>query len=855
MSDRSVSRPEWKGRAEVWGLWTTARKILAQELRTGCSDRTVFGGLEKFLSNWVSSLTSVDASFPTWPEGRHLVGMLQGYRDRAVDERAASVEAALALIDQVMDRMATLDRAGTAGPSTPGDVRQEAGRRGRQRAQLSTRCSLPPGSPHHPDRSPARSTLPLQPSSLELGDPVLALKGVGKQRASLLAKLGIRTIKDLLLHYPRDYRDYRTIKRVADLMYGETASVVGTVEDVQVTPGARGLVRTTIRLRDESGRVSAVWFRRGYAGLRVAPGSRIALAGTTSGYGGLLTFESPDWELADAPPLHTRRLVPVYPLTEGVSDYWLREMMQQVVPVYANRLHDPLPLWVREDCGLIPLSTAVEEVHFPKGKEELARAIKRLAFDEIFVLQVAAQRRRAEWQSGPGAPEIRPNPAAVEGFLAEQPFTLTGAQRRVLEEIMSDMASARPMTRLLQGEVGSGKTIVAAVALLAAVLEGYQAALMAPTEILAEQHFRTLEAAFERASGTIKDALGRPLRVELLTGASRRSDRERVYRGTAEGEVDILVGTQALIQEGLEFRRLALAVIDEQHRFGVLQRTALRQKGGTPHLLVMTATPIPRTMALVLYGDLELSVIDELPPGRQQVRTYLLRGPERVHAYERIRREVAQGRQAFVICPLVEDSPHLEVRAATAEYERLRRGDLSGLRLALLHGRMRPAEKDRIMLDFRNGQYDVLISTSVVEVGIDVPNATVMVVEGAERFGLAQLHQFRGRVGRGRHPSACLLLTDATEPETLERLKLVADLSDGFRLADEDLRLRGPGEYMGVRQSGFPDFRMADLRDVELIERAREVAQRLIERDPELALPENRDLAVRIEELRLVGSS
>jgi ATP-dependent DNA helicase RecG len=406
------------------------------------------------------------------------------------------------------------------------------------------------------------------------------------------------------------------------------------------------------------------------------------------------------------------------------------------------------------------------------------------------------------------------------------------------------------MTRLLQGEVGSGKTIVAAVALLSAVASGCQGALMAPTEILAEQHLRTLEATCGRAERFLRDLLGRPLRLELLTSASHRSDRQRIYREVAEGQVDLLVGTQALIQEGLGFGRLGLVVIDEQHRFGVLQRTTLRQKGVSPHLLVMTATPIPRTLALTLYGDLDLSIIDELPPGRQRVATHLLTPLERPHAYEHIRREVAQGRQAFIICPLVEDSPHLEVRAATAEYERLRAGDLAGLRLALLHGRMRPAEKDQIMRGFRDGAYDVLVSTSVVEVGIDVPNASVMLVEGAERFGMAQLHQFRGRVGRGQHSTTCLLLSDTTEEEALARLGTVASVADGFRLADADLKLRGPGEYMGVRQSGFPDFRMADLTDARLVETARQAALQLLEGDPELADPRHALLAERVAEMR-----
>ncbi|HEX9015826.1 MAG TPA: ATP-dependent DNA helicase RecG, partial [Chloroflexota bacterium] len=444
---------------------------------------------------------------------------------------------------------------------------------------------------------------------------------------------------------------------------------------------------------------------------------------------------------------------------------------------------------------------------------------------------------------------------AVEGFISAQPFALTGAQRRVVSEIRKDLASNWPMSRLLEGEVGSGKTIVAAVALFATALRGYQGALMAPTEILAEQHGRTLAAAFDNAAQSIEALLGRPIRLAVLTGASRRAEREEIYGAAQAGELDVLVGTQALIQEGLGFRKLGLAIIDEQHRFGVMQRSALRGKGGTPHMLAMTATPIPRTLALTLYGDLDLSVIDELPPGRQKVKTYLLGPAERAHAYEHVRVAVGEGRQAFIICPLVEDSPHLEVRAATAEYERLKATDLAGLRLALLHGRMRPAEKDRVMLDFKNGEYDVLVSTSVVEVGIDVPNATVMLVEGADRFGMAQLHQFRGRVGRGAYASSCILLTDSTDEAALQRLQTVATVTDGFRLADEDLKLRGPGEYFGVRQSGFPDFRMADLSDLRLIETARTAASELLSRDPGIAAPEHAGVAALLARFQNSGNS
>lgn len=849
MPGNAPNSPASKGLAELTALWTTAGKILAQELRTGCADRLVFGGLERYLERWSSSVYDTEGGYPTRPEAAQVLRLLAGYAGRSVEEREAGVSAALAVAQQLLDRLASLPMSDR--PSAAGAQRLAASdpskRNSTKHTELRAQNSAPVIQP--------RRTLPRVTSSTGLDDPIVALRGVGKLKASKLAKLGIEKVRDLLTHFPRDYRDYSSIKRIADLMYGETASVVGMVEDVQVFPGQQGRFRTTVRVRDSSGRISATWFRYGYGGVRIAPKTRVALAGAVSGYGSQISLDGPDWELASDRPLHTRRLVPVYPLTEGVSDYWLREIAAEVVPRCAPMLEEYLPAWVVEQYGLMALPEAVAAIHFPGAAEELARARYRLAFDELFLVQVAALKRRADWQSGGRAPLLRVAGEVVERFLACQSFSLTGAQRKVTEEIQADLESSRPMTRLLEGDVGSGKTIVAAVALLSAVLSGYQGALMAPTEILAEQHGRTLLDAFGNAEELLSSLLGRPLSLRVLTGASKRSEREAAYRGAEDGEVDILVGTQALVQEGLGFRRLGLAIIDEQHRFGVMQRTALREKGGAPHLLVMTATPIPRTLALTLYGDLDLSVIDELPPGRQRVKTHMLGPTERRHAYEHIRRDVAGGRQAFIICPLVEDSPHLEVRAATAEYERLRHGELAGLRLALLHGRMRPAEKDQIMLDFRGGQYDVLVSTSVVEVGIDVPNATVMLVEGAERFGLAQLHQFRGRVGRGAHPSTCILLTDSTDEAAVERLRTVAAVSDGFRLADEDLKLRGPGEYFGVRQSGLPDFRMADLRDLGLIEIARGAATELLHRDPELVAPEHLGVSQRIQSLRKAGSS
>jgi ATP-dependent DNA helicase RecG len=650
---------------------------------------------------------------------------------------------------------------------------------------------------------------------------------------------------DLLTHYPNRHEYYPPPRGASDLLFMHKASYEGVVRDVQTSILNRGLRKISARLADPSGQVTATWLRAGFSGPRLAPGQRIAISGNVVAFGRQVVFENPDWEPAEAEPTHTRRMVPVYPLTGGLHIYWLRSLIHRAVSDEAPGLPDFLPERVRIAAGLPTLGWATAQIHFPDSPEALERARRRLAFDELFLIQLVVLQRRQRWQANPGRPLPTPR-AGLRALVEAQPFRLTNAQRRVIEEICADLARPIPMSRLLQGEVGSGKTAVAAVALFVAVANGGQGVLMAPTEILAEQHSRTLTAFYDRAADALR-AAGAPLpRVALLTGSATRRQKEATYLALREGGIDVLVGTHAVIQEGVEPRNLALSIVDEQHRFGVRQRIGLRDKGQNPHLLVMTATPIPRTLALSLHGDLDLSLIDELPPGRQPIKTYLLAPFERPLAYEHIRREVEKGRQAFLICPLVEDSPHLEARAATEEYERLRKGELAGLRLALLHGRMKAADKDDVMRRFRDGEFDVLVSTAVVEVGVDVPNATVMLIEGAERFGLAQLHQFRGRVGRGEHPASCILLSDLDEGEAVERLQVMARSDNGLELAEFDLRQRGPGDFLGVRQSGLPELRVATLNDVGLVEQAREAAARILAVDPDLSLPPHALLAERL---------
>ena len=791
----------------------TARKILEAEASDGYRDRKVIGGLAAFAARLASPVAEI----------------LRDYASLNATERASRLNQALA----------ALGEAPVAGPPTP---------------------PAPAPPTPTPTPTPLRSAPTVRaapPAGIALDTPIQALKGIGAVRSRLYSRLGLHTVRDLLLHFPTRHVVYPPAAPIRDLFFQAEGSVVGALERMDIENLPRGLKRYRATVRDESGTIAAVWLRHGLARIGVQPGESIALSGKLIQQGRQVVFDNPEWERGDMPPVHTRGLTPVHPLTAGLTERELRTRIHWAVTHFADLLPDPLPADLRQAHDLLPMASALRQMQFPASPTHFAQARRRFAFEELLTIQLLVLRRRMAWQADPAVPVPR-HSAALQAMQASLPFELTDAQQRVTTEILHDMAEFRPMTRLLQGEVGSGKTAVAALALLNTAANGLQGALMAPTEILAEQHFLTLSRFFDAASEQLEAVLGRRVTLRLLTGSIKGKDRARAYAGVAAGEIDVLVGTQALIQDKLEFARLGLVIVDEQHRFGVRQRVELRHKAGeqqarVPHLLVMTATPIPRTLALSVYGDLDLSVIDALPPGRQPVKTLLLGPEDREHAYVRVLKAAAAGQQAFIICPLVEESEVLEAKAATEEYERLRTGELQSLRLGLLHGRMRPAEKDAVMHAFRQHAFDVLVSTAVVEVGVDVPNATVMLIEGAERFGLAQLHQFRGRVGRGDQPAVCILLTDQADPQTNERLRVVRDNANGLALAEHDLRLRGPGDYFGVRQSGLPDLQVARLDDAPLVEAARAAATAVLADDPDLAAPAN--AALRAHLLEFVAHS
>ncbi len=696
-----------------------------------------------------------------------------------------------------------------------------------------------------PEREPGRAAIAPAPRPTAPGfgleAPVIRLPGVGPSYAQKLGKLGVHTVRDLLYLLPHRYDDFTQLRTIDKLKWGEEVTVIGTVWSLKTRIIGDDRQMVTAVVGDGTGEMQMTWFNP-YVERRLRTGYAYAFSGKVDAFRNYLVIRNPEFEPLDRNQLSTGRLAPVYPLTEGLTIQWLRGTIKHAVDAFADQAPDFLPEAIRNDAGLLPLSRALTQIHFPDSHEALAAAHRRLSFDELFVLQLGVLASRQQFRSAAARP-LQTDPDTLAPFLAVLPFAMTAAQRRALEGITADLRDSHPMSRMLQGDVGSGKTAVAAAALWAAVANGTQGAIMAPTEILAEQHARAFGRMFE---GLTHPLLNRPVRVALLTGSQRTGERAEALAALAAGEADIAIGTHALIQESVAFRELTVAVVDEQHRFGVEQRAALRQKGLQPHMLVMSATPIPRSLALTIYGDLDISVIDEMPAGRTPIKTKWLASSQRERAYDFIRRQVAEGRQAFIIYPLVEESTASDAKAAVEEHARLSAGVFPQLRVGLLHGRMRGDEKERTMRAFGAHDLDILVATSVVEVGIDVPNATVIVIEGAERFGLAQLHQFRGRVGRGAFPSYCILISDAAEGESVKRLQALEGSADGFALAQIDLELRGPGDFFGTRQSGLPPLQAATLGDLRTLEEARAAAQRLFAADPTLSQPEHQALAAHV---------
>jgi ATP-dependent DNA helicase RecG len=729
-------------------------------------------------------------------------------------------------------------------PETPPELPAEA-------AVVSPAASVPrPAQPSRPTpgRAESRPGGVTSKRPIALNASLTVLAGVGPRHASMLTRLGLNTLGDMLYNFPRRYDDYSQLKPIRDVFYGQQVTVIGEISLLNNRPLRGGkMTITEVVINDGTAGLRLTWFNQPWLANQLKAGDVISVSGKIEQYLGRLVMNSPDWEPVEVENLHTNRIVPVYPLTANVNQKWMRKLMHQVVTYWAPKLTDHLPESIRQSAALPDLGTALLQAHFPDSAEKLQAARQRLAFDEIFFLQTGVLRQRRDWKSVPGR-VFEVEDAWLEARLAALPYALTSAQKKAVDEIRLDLKSGKPMNRLLQGDVGSGKTVVAALAAAMINQSGAQAAIMAPTSILAEQHYRN----FVNILAGENAPLG-PAQIRLLVGDTPANEKEEIRNGLASGDIKIVIGTHALLEEPVTFADLQFITIDEQHRFGVEQRAILRSKGTNPHLLVMTATPIPRSLALTIYGDLDLSVMDELPPGRQPIETYILAPAERERAYSLVQGQVRSGHQAFLIYPLVEESEDVEDvetkhassrLAATQEHERLQKEVFRNLKLGLLHGRMKPDEKDAVMLAFRDCKYDILVSTTVVEVGVDVPNATVMLVEGANHFGLAQLHQLRGRVGRAGAQSYCLLIPDHEDAAENERLQAMAETNDGFVLAERDLQQRGPGEFLGTRQAGYAtSLKMASLSDIQLIEKARTQALALFANDPDLKKPENGLLA------------
>ena len=828
------------------------RNVLRLEAQRGYNNTAVVGGMDRFRQRWEREMSS---RIPAGADSGHLFS--QNYSDMALRQRETWARQWLELIENggpMAPLKSDLPDAPLISPAAASEPHRTA----------SAPSSLP-ASPVGDTLTRARPALRLPPAGQSVDDPVDRLPGIRGKTSERLNRLDVATVRDLLYLFPRRHEDYSNVVQISEVVPGQECTVVATVRESRVIrqgPGGRRQDTEAV-LGDDTGSIRVIWFGQRYLARTLSVGRVVAISGKADVFRGHPVFQSPAVEPVEhgQPGINTGRMVPVYPLTEGLAARSLRGFTWDALDNWLGGVEETLTPDVAGNegaAGLMPLREAIFQAHYPDDEETWRAARSRLAFDELLTLQLAVIGRRRESQMEVRGVPVQPPEGVVNDFLESLPFRLTGAQTRCISEIAGDMRRhAPPMNRLLQGEVGSGKTVVALAGLLSAAAAGFQGALMAPTEVLAEQHFRSISRMLEGMPIPVREenlfsvqlqGLERPVSVGLLTGSVRAPLKRMLTAMASDGALDLVVGTQALIQDGVSIPRLALAVADEQHRFGVMQRTALRQRGGeNPHTLLMSATPIPRTLSMTLYGDLDVSTIDELPAGRQQVRTRWVPPNRRADAYRFVRSQVAEGRQAFVVCPLIDESSNIEARAATEEYERLSGEVFPDLKVGLLHGRLHSRDKDSILRRFSDGLLDVLVTTAVVEVGIDVPNATVMLIEGAERFGLAQLHQFRGRVGRGEHRSYCLLLSSETQSASAkERLAALERTHDGFELAEIDLELRGPGDFFGTRQSGLPALRMAQFSDRLLLESARELAGRIADEDPELKEPRHSALRAQV---------
>lgn len=821
-------------------------KILTLEVQQfKCSDRAIIGGLEKFMPAWIQEASKDKVASETLTA---IQDTMNGYGNSLVEDRYTKITTIIGTIKKdfpdeqkvikAESVIASIILKNPVLPVTP--TQQISPEKIEEKKPEGSAAETINPIPSTSSASVAVSA-PVRMPGLGLKAPVTTIRGIGPEISKKYASLGVMTIGDLLYFFPRRYDDYSQLKPINRIQYGDDLTVIATVQSMLATHQKnKNMTRVEVVVSDGTGFLRLIFFRFGpdaarYMENQFKHGTQLVISGHVDMYLGRLQMRDPDYEPLEKVHLNTNGIIPVYPLTSGLTQNTVRKDIHEVINFYGNKITDFMPTEIKRAANLIDLSVALHQVHYPGNQGLLNSARARLSFDEIFLMQLGVIQQKQNWQSGT-AQKYTIDDEKFEKIISSLPFTLTNAQRKVITEVRADLESGNPMNRLIQGDVGSGKTIVAALTAMIIAESGAQSAFMAPTSILAEQHYHTMQ----KLTATLpEDAPIHPEEIRLLTGDTSAKERDELFQGLASGAVKLLIGTHALIEDPVKFQNLQFVIIDEQHRFGINQRAALRQKGTTPHLMVMTATPIPRSLALTLYGDLDLSVMDEMPAGRIPVETHILHPLERERGYQMINSQIDQGFQAFIIYPLIEKGDNEEAKAAVEEHDYLQREIFPNRKLGLLHGRMKPDEKEEIMKKFRDREYDILVSTTVVEVGVDIPNATVMLIEGANRFGLAQLHQLRGRVGRGGNKSYCLLVPENEDAIQNERLEVMTQTNDGFVLAEKDLQQRGPGDFIGSRQSGFAELKMASYTDVRTIEKARQLATELIGRDPDLSSNEN----------------